>query len=98
MIKGGRSRSKASKRPRAVVRASLSGGPRTSQKAAPASPAVSERRPLPELLSTAQVARIFGRSERTIRNWIRAGHLRPVRVGRAVFFRADDIHALLDAR
>ncbi len=52
---------------------------------------------MPALLSAAQVARIFGRSERTIRNWVRAGHLRPVRVGRAVFFRADDIHALLDA-
>ena len=43
-------------------------------------------------------SRIFGRSERTLRNWVRAGHLRPVRVGRSVFFRADDIHALLDAR
>ncbi len=53
--------------------------------------------PMPVLLSAAQVARIFGRSERTIRNWIRAGHLHPVRIGRAVFFRADDIHALLDA-
>ena len=52
---------------------------------------------MPELLSAAQVARIFGRSERTIRNWVRAGHLRPVRVGRSAFFRADDIHALLDA-
>jgi excisionase family DNA binding protein len=53
--------------------------------------------PVPVLLPAAQVARIFGRSQRTIRNWIRAGHLHSVRVGRAVFFRADDIHALLDA-
>lgn len=53
---------------------------------------------MPALLSAAQVARIFGRSQRTLRNWVRAGHLRPVRVGRSVFFRADDIHALLDAR
>ena len=52
---------------------------------------------MPALLSAAQVAQIFGRSERTIRNWIRAGHLHPVRVGRAVIFRADDIHALLHA-
>jgi excisionase family DNA binding protein len=52
---------------------------------------------MPVLLSTEQVARIFGRSKRTIRNWIRAGHLHPVRVGRSVFFRANDIHALLDA-
>ena len=52
---------------------------------------------LPALLSAARVAEVFGRSERTIRDWVRAGHLRPVRIGRAVFFRADDIHALLKA-
>jgi excisionase family DNA binding protein len=51
---------------------------------------------LPALLSARQVAAIFDRSERTVRNWIRAGHLRPVRVGRSVFFRADDVAALLD--
>jgi excisionase family DNA binding protein len=53
---------------------------------------------MPALLSAAQVAQIFGRSKRTIRNWVRAGHLHPVRLGRSVFFRADDIHALLEAR
>ena len=56
--------------------------------------------PMPVLLSAAQVARIFGRLERTIRNWVRTGHLDPVRVGRSVlsvFFRATDIHALLNA-
>ncbi len=53
---------------------------------------------MPVLLSATQATRIFGRSQRTIRNWVRAGHLRPVRVGRSVFFREDDIHALLDAR
>ncbi len=97
MIKMRRSHSKTSKQPRTVVKSRTSSGTRTSRNPAPASPAVSERRPLPELVSAAQVARIFGRSERTIRNWIRAGHLHPVRVGRSVFFRADDFHALLDA-
>jgi predicted site-specific integrase-resolvase len=52
---------------------------------------------LPRLLSARQVATIFDRSERTIRGWVRAGYLKPVRVGRAVFFRAEDIAALLDA-
>jgi predicted site-specific integrase-resolvase len=52
---------------------------------------------LPRLLSARQVATIFDRSERTIRSWVRAGHLKPLRVGRAVFFRAEDIAALLDA-
>ena len=52
---------------------------------------------VPALLSARQVAEIFGRKERTLRNWVRAGHLRPVRVGRAVFFREADIVALLEA-
>ena len=52
---------------------------------------------LPALMSARQVAQIFGRSERTLRNWVRAGHRRPVRVGRAVFFREADIVALLEA-
>ncbi|GAA0575797.1 hypothetical protein GCM10009416_13120 [Craurococcus roseus] len=50
---------------------------------------------MPALLSAAEVARIFGRSRRTLRDWARAGHLRPVRVGRSVFFRADNIDALI---
>lgn len=49
------------------------------------------------LLATAQVAEVFNRSKRTLRDWVRAGHLRPVRVGRAVFFRADDVRALIEA-
>lgn len=48
----------------------------------------------PTLLTTAQVAARFGRCPRTIRNWVRAGHLRPVRIGGAVFFREDDIDCL----
>ena len=51
--------------------------------------------PLPQLLSTADVTAVFKRSDRTIRNWVRQGHLQPVRVGGAVFFREGDIRALL---
>ena len=53
---------------------------------------------LPELLSAADVARRFGRCERSIRRWCRAGRLVPVRIGRSLFFRSDDIRALLASR
>ena len=42
---------------------------------------------LPDLLTMAEVAAIFRRQDRTIRRWISMGHLVPVRVGRALFFR-----------
>ena len=51
---------------------------------------------LPELLSTGEVCAIFRRSSRTIRQWCRDGKLTPVRVGRAVFFRAADLVKLLE--
>jgi excisionase family DNA binding protein len=46
------------------------------------------------LMTTAQVAARFVRCPRTVRNWVRAGHLRLVRVGGAVFFREDDVERL----
>jgi predicted site-specific integrase-resolvase len=49
------------------------------------------------LLSAKQVAQIFDRNGRTLRNWVRKRYLRPVRVGRSVFFREEDIETLLDA-
>ncbi len=49
----------------------------------------------PEVYSTRDVARIFGRTERTVRNWVRAGRLRPVRVGGSVFFTRATLDALL---
>jgi excisionase family DNA binding protein len=52
-------------------------------------------RSLPRLLSVREVAEIFRRSTRTIRIWVRAGHLKPVRMGRSVFFREADVFALL---
>lgn len=49
------------------------------------------------LLTTADVCAVFGRTPRTIRNWVQAGHLRPVRVGRSVFFRQEDVDLLAGA-
>lgn len=62
-------------------------------------PAVAaETEPLPALLSTAEIGERFGRSARTIRRWVRRGYLVPVRVGGAVFFRAEDVRQLIVER
>ena len=53
---------------------------------------------LPRLLSSADVGELFNRSVRTLRRWIRAGHLVPVRVGGALFFDPDDIRRLIAGR
>jgi excisionase family DNA binding protein len=50
------------------------------------------------LLSTADVAELFGRTNRTIQRWISRRHLVPVRVGGAVFFRAEDVRRLVLGR
>ena len=44
-----------------------------------------EPEPAPEkpVLRTAEVASMFGRTDRCIRNWVTAGHLHPVRIGRS---------------
>jgi excisionase family DNA binding protein len=47
------------------------------------------------LFSTKEVARTFSRSERTIRNWVRQGLIRPLRVGRAVFFSRDELERII---
>lgn len=51
---------------------------------------------LPALLTPAQVAALFHRTERTVRNWVARGLLRPVHVGRSIFFRAQDVQALVE--
>jgi predicted DNA-binding transcriptional regulator AlpA len=48
-----------------------------------------------QLLSTRNLMAIFGRSDRTIRNWVAAGHLHPIKVGRSVFFGKHEIDALV---
>jgi excisionase family DNA binding protein len=49
-------------------------------------------------MTTREVAALFARSPRTIRNWVRAGHLHPVRIGGAVFFRPEEVEALAGRR
>ena len=51
--------------------------------------------PTQQMLSTAEVAELFGRSSRTIRDWMARGLLRPVRVGRSVFIPKAQVEALL---
>jgi hypothetical protein len=53
------------------------------------------RSELPELMSTNDVAEMFGRHERSIRRWVRKGVLHPVRVSGSVFFPADEIRNLV---
>ena len=55
------------------------------------------RRPLPELFSVEAVCFVFNRSPRTIRAWCQSGYLTPVRVGKSVFFRAEDIENMVSA-
>lgn len=69
--------------------------------AADACPAAPNRFPgssLPRLLTAAEVAAVFRRSERALRDWVRRGHLVPVRIGRAVFFREEEVRALLNGQ
>lgn len=53
---------------------------------------------IPPLLSVVEVAALFHRSARTLRRWERDGHLTPLRVGGAVFYRATDIRDLVAGR
>jgi hypothetical protein len=48
------------------------------------------------LLTARRVAALLGRTCRTLRNWERRGWLRPVRIGRGIFYRPSDIAALAE--
>ena len=48
------------------------------------------------LLTARRVAALLGRTCRTLRNWERRGWLRPVRIGRGIFYRPHDIEALAE--
>lgn len=50
---------------------------------------------IPRLFSVAEVELVFGRSSRTIRRWVRRSYLTPVRVGRSLFFRPDDVRRVI---
>ena len=69
--------------------------------AADTTPSAPDRSPaasLPKLLTAAEVAAVFRRSERALRDWVRRGYLAPLRVGRAVYFREEEVRALLGGR
>ena len=48
-----------------------------------------------KLLTVAEVAAFFGRTERTVRNWRSRGLLRARSIGRSIFFIEDEVMALL---
>ena len=56
------------------------------------------RPPRPEVYSIREVAEIFGRTERTIRSWVKAGHLQRGGFGNTIFFSRAAIDALLNGR
>lgn len=66
--------------------------------ALPAAPDRSPAAPLPKLLTAAEVAAVFRRSERALRDWMRRGYLAPLRVGRSLYFREEEVRALLGGR
>lgn len=45
----------------------------------------------PGLLCSADVEAYFGRSDRTVRRWVKKGHLTPIYIGGALFFHPDEI-------
>ena len=56
--------------------------------------AEAEEQPIVDMLSVADLARRFGKTERTIRRWCAVGQLAPIHIGRSVFFRSDDVRKL----
>lgn len=50
------------------------------------------------LLHVADLCTLFRRDPRSIRRWIKAGHLHPIRVGGSIFFDPEDVQALIAKR
>lgn len=60
---------------------------------------MSQREPIPiELLTKAETARALRISLKTMNRWADAGILRPIKFGRTVRYRAEDIRLLVDGR
>lgn len=57
-------------------------------------PPPNRSRPPDQLWTTAEAAEFLHLSERSLRRLVTDGHLRPVRLGRAVRFRPADVHDL----
>jgi len=51
----------------------------------------------PELMTQRQVAEMFQRDPRTIRNWDRRGWLTPIHIGRSAFYRRSDVEKLAES-
>jgi hypothetical protein len=52
---------------------------------------------LPQILTLVEVARMFSVSPHTIRSWVRASRLNPVRISRKLLFRSDELERFLCA-
>lgn len=61
-------------------------------------PLIQQQTSFTPLLDLSDVCALFGRTERSIRRWVSAGHLTPIRVGGAIFFEASDIRVLIEKR
>lgn len=60
---------------------------------------MSQRDPVPiELLTKAEAAGLLRVSLKTLNRWAAAGILHPIKLGKSVRYRADDIRALLESR
>lgn len=81
-----------------IVRALLE-PPRTSRCARGPPEQLSRRLDLPDLyeglVTPQQAAELFDVTQRTIRNWQRAGKITPVRVGGRVFYRLGELLGLV---
>jgi hypothetical protein len=49
------------------------------------------------LLSSADVEAIFGRTDRTIRTWAKKGYLRRIKVGNSVFYSPENVNSLVSS-
>jgi hypothetical protein len=58
--------------------------------------------PAPEaespVMTTRQACNVLHRTPRTLRNWERRGYLHPVRVHGSVYYRRDEVMALIEER
>jgi len=62
----------------------------------PTQPAVDRQPNVERPLSLIEVAALFGRTPRSIRNWVRAGLLSPLPLPRGPYFAAKEIRVLCE--
>jgi hypothetical protein len=68
--------------------------PQYTDQPVPGDPGDVDGATLPVYVTTEQLATMFGRRPRTVRNWVARGLLKPHRMGRSVFFLLSDIDAI----